>query len=62
MTKREAIWTLWGFGLGAVTCAVLVFGFGMTNRADGRFVIFTLVGGGLGYLVARILRIGKQPT
>jgi hypothetical protein len=63
MTKREAIWIFWGLGLGAVTWAVVVFGFGMRAHAyDGRLPILILVGGGLAYLAAKIVRIGKRPT
>jgi hypothetical protein len=62
MTKR-AIWIFWGFGLGAVTWAVVVFGFVMRAHAyDGRLPILILVGGGLAYLAARIMHIGKRPT
>jgi hypothetical protein len=61
MAKREAIWILWGFGLGLVTWAILVLAFGMT-RFDGRFPILMLAGGGLAYLAAKIVRIGKQTT
>jgi hypothetical protein len=62
MTKREAIWTLWGIGLGAVTWAVLAFAFGMPHRADGRLTILVLVGGGLAYLAAKIVRLAKRTT
>jgi hypothetical protein len=62
MTKREAIWILWGLGLGAIAWVVIVFVFGMrAHAADGRFVILMLAGAGLAYLAAKIVGIGKQP-
>jgi hypothetical protein len=63
MTKREGIWILWGFGLGAVVWVVLVYGFEMRAwRYDGRLGILMLAGAGLAYLAAKIMRIGKQTT
>ena len=63
MTKREAVWILWGFGLGALTWVVIVYGFGMRGHAyDGRFSILMLAGAGLAYLAAKIVRIGQQPS
>jgi hypothetical protein len=59
MTKREAIWVLWGLGLGAA-CSVAIFGFGLrTHASDGRLAVVTLLGGGVAYLAAKIARIGK---
>jgi len=56
MTKREAIWILWGLALGAVAWVVILFGFGMRAHAPE----LMLAGGGLAYVVAKIVRIGKQ--
>ena len=59
MTKREVIWMLWGFGIGAIAWVVM----GLRAQAyDGRFGILLLVGVGLGYLAAKIVGPGKQPT
>jgi hypothetical protein len=63
MTKREAIWSLCGLALGAIAWAVVSFGFRVrADPYDGRMYIFIFAGGGLAYLAAKIMRIGKHTT
>lgn len=57
MTKREAIWVVWGLGLGAAAYLVTIFGF-RRHAGDGRLVVVTLLGGAVAYL-ASIARIRK---
>jgi len=61
MTKREAVWSCWGFGLGAIAYVVIVYGFGITAHfADGRLGVLMLAGAGLAYLASKIVRIGRH--
>jgi hypothetical protein len=58
MKKREVVWTLSGFGIGAVAWVVI----GLRAHAYDQFGILMLAGAALGHLAAKIVGPGKQPT